>query len=131
MPDIAKLKTVLAAGHPVTGPYDADAELAVVQGRLVNLEEDVDFIDPWVVFKTVRSMDYVVLSTMQLTTFWGLLSMGPIPVDDINVRQSLADMFGGTDTLTALVELQVRVVSHFQKERMGLVRPGDVMEARL
>lgn len=131
MPDIAKLKTVLAAGHPGTGPYDADSTLAAAQGHLVNLEEEVDFIEPWVVFRTVRPVDYAALSATQVTTFWGLLSLGPLPVDDGNVRLALADMFEGTDTLDALVALQTRVASHFQKERLGLVQPGHIENARI
>lgn len=131
MPDNAKLKTVLDAGHPETGTYYADAEMAAAQGHLVNLEEEVDFIDPWAVFRAVHPADYAALSATQVTTFWGLLSLGPLPMDDANVRLALADMFGGTDTLTALMALQVRAVSHFQKERLGLVQPGHIENARM
>lgn len=132
MVDIAKLKAVLAVLHPGTGdPYSADAETALLQGQAENLTEDVDFLDPWIIWRAIVPADYTVLTDRQVTTLWGLLNMGsPIPVDDPNVRLAFVDMFSGKPTLTALVKLQTQVVSHFQKERLGLVRPGNIMEAR-
>lgn len=130
MADNAKLKTVLAAGHPGTGPYNADATLAAAQGHLVNLTEDVETIEGGVLFEAVVPADYNALTATQLTTFWGIVGMGTIRVNGTNVRLVLADMFIGTDTLTALFALQTREVSHFQKERLGRVRVGDIQKVR-
>lgn len=130
--NIDALKAVLAAPHPGTGdPYDADAATALAQGMDVNLTENVDFLDPWVVFRAIVPADYVTLTDRQLTTLQMLLSMGPIPVDDQNVRLAFSNMFSGKPTLVALVALQTRAVSHFQRERLGLVYAGHIENARM
>lgn len=130
--DIARLKAVLAAPHPGTSvAYSADAETALAQGNDVNLEEDVDFLDPWVIMRSIVPADYLALTDRQVTTLWGFLHMGPVPVDDPNVRLAFSNMFDGKPTLTALIALQTREVSHFQKERLGSVYPGHIENARM
>ena len=129
--NIDKLKAVLAAGHPGTGPYDADATVAADQGNLVNCTEDVETVTGPTLFEAVVPADYNALTPAQLTVFWGIVGMGTINVDGANVRATLSGMFSGTDTLTALVALQTRAVSHFQKEGLGLVYPGHIENARM
>lgn len=129
--DIVALKAVLDAGHPVTGAYDADAEVAAAQGNLVNCTEDVDTISGQVLFEAVVPSDYSALSAEQLVTFWGIVGMGTINVDGVNTRAVLGTLFSGTDTLAALVALQTRAVSHFQKARLGIVYPGHIENARM
>lgn len=128
--DYNKLKAVLAAGHPTTGSYDADAAIAAAQGNVVNCTEDVETISGQTLFEAVKPADYSALTAVQLTTFWGIIGMGTINVDGANVRAALAAMFNGTDTLEALVALQTRDVSHFQKEGLGFVYPGHIENAR-
>ena len=131
MADIEKLKLMLAAGHPVTGPYSADAVEAAGQANAVNLEEDVETITGQELFEAVVPADYAALPDGHKQLLYALMGMGTIAVFGANTRNALGAMFAGTDTLQALVAMQTRDVSHAQKERAGFVYPGDVENARM
>ncbi len=131
MVDNNRLKTVIDGGHPLTGDYSADAVEAAAQGHLVDLEEDVETVSGNDIFEAVVPADYVALSDREASLFHAIISMESVRVIGPNVRAALVRMFtGATATLAALAALQTRDVSHFQKERLGRVRVGDVQRAR-
>ena len=129
--DYVKLAAELLAGHPDTGAYSEDPEVAAAQGNLVNREEPVDSITGQQLVRAVVPADFTGLSDRQEARFWGICGLGDIPVNDANIKAALVAMFGGTETLTNLAALQTRMVTRFQELRLGFLYPGHIENARM
>ena len=126
----AILAAELLAGHPDTGAYSEDDEVAAAQGNLINREEPVDSITGQQLVRAVVPADFIGLSDRQEARFWGICGLGDIPVNDANIKAALVAMFVGTETLTNLAALQTRMVSRFQELHLGIVKAGYIERAR-
>ncbi len=131
MADIAKLKTLLASPHPVSGAWEVDDAAAAAQGNEVDMEKDVETVAGQDIFEAVVPADFFALDAENQALFLGIVGMGTVKVNGTNTKAALVAMFAGkTNTLEALGKLQKRNVSLFQLNGVGLVRTGEIMEAR-
>lgn len=129
--DIDALKAELSAGHPVTGPYDADDAVAAGQLNTENRTVPVKSVTGQQIFEAVVPAHYNALSADAKQLFGTIVGMGTIPVNGTNTKAALTAMFAGaTDTLNALAALQTELVSRAVELKLGLVRAGHVEEAR-
>ncbi len=125
------LRAELAAGHPDTGPYDADDALAAGQLNAVNRTRNVESVTGQQIFEAVVPADYNALLADQRQLLGVIIGMGTILVNGTNTKAALTAMFGsGTGTRTNLAALQTEQVSRAVEQKLGRVRAGDVERAR-
>lgn len=168
--DIDKLETVLTAGHPTAGAYDADAEIAADQINAKNLDAPAD---------PLALLNYCVMNDFRGEPIYGRIALvadsavgALLPLDDAevgitmtikhiaaaktflrfmepDVQASDALTSAGWDNIlnalaggalnaqcmgptnkTDIQNLSKDKQSHAQKEGLGVVEPGHILEAR-
>ena len=129
--DIQALKAELAGVHPVTGAYDADAEVAADQLNAVNIVRNRDSMTGRAVAAEIVDAEYDALTDAKKSQAISLVSADS--VDPFGFAQNVVkDVFGsGSATVTALGAARVETVSQAVAVELGWVRPGNVTEARL
>ena len=129
--DYVALKAELAAGHPGTGTYNPNHEIAADQLNAPNCEEDVESVTGQDIFEAVAPGEYNALSADYKALLHAIIGMGTILVNGTNTKAALTAMFGaGTNTRANLAALQKRIVSRAVERRLGFVYPGHVQDAR-
>lgn len=131
MADIAKLKTELAAGHPGTGAYDPDAEIAAGQLNAVNRTKPLTSLSGDTVFAATNTGEFTGLTDHKQATWVSFCSRATIdPFSAANI--AFVDwIFGDASaTLTALAALRTVPASRAVEQGIGDVTPGDVQIAR-
>ena len=128
--DTGKLYTVLVAGHPVTGSYDADDAVAAMQGNLANCSQDKTSLTGSEVYNAIDETEFESKTAEEKQKVWNILHLG-----SLNPHGHEADVmvviFGPTSaTITALKLLRVEAVSYATEEGLGFVRTGHVQQAR-
>ena len=128
--DIAKLKTLLASPHPVSGAWAASDEEAAAQGNVVDMEENINSLSGDQLFTATDSTEFAALTNVkkQLWVSWCNSDRDPFNVANVAFVNYIFG--GGSDTIAALALLRKRAVSIFQKEGLGAVQTGHVWEAR-
>ena len=130
--DLAALKAELLAGHPDTLGYDANDAVAAGQLNEPNRSEPVKSVTGQAIFEAATPTDYGALPAGDKTLFLGIVGMGTILVNGTNTKAALLAMFGvGTDTRANLAALQTRAISRAVELSFGVVRAGDVQQARV
>ena len=131
MADIAALKIELTAGHPDTGPYDADDAVAADQLNVVNRTQNRVTMTASEVFNAIDTTDYAGLSPEEQQEIWNILHLGEINPFGREATY-FTDIFGVQSvTITALKAARKTNVSRAAELGLGRVRAGEVMEARL
>lgn len=130
MADIAKLKTILASGHPETGAYDADNVIALAQMTLGNITRNKTTMTGREIAAEANELEYKALSDAKKAQFLALTSGADVDPFGFAVN-AIKDIFGPTsDTVIALALARVEVVSHVELVGAGQVRVGHVAIAR-
>ena len=131
MADIPKLKTELAAGHPDTGAYDADAQIAADQLNAVNRSINRASMSGDEMFSHTDTTDFAGLTAAKQSNwlaFCGRDSIDPWGAANVAFVQWI---FGaGAATLTALAGARTTDVSRAVEVGIGFVHAGHVAEAR-
>ncbi len=128
--DITALKAELAIGHPGTGPYDSDAELAAGQLNAVNRTKNRSSMTASEVVNAFDSGEFNALTEAQQTTVWNVVHIGDINPFGIEATL-LTSVFGvSSTTIENLAALRKDDVSRADEIGLGLVRPGNILEAR-
>ena len=125
------LMTELLAGHPVTGGYDVDNEVAAGQLNAINCTQNVESVSGQEIFEAVNQADFIALSAGHKSLLYAIIGMGTILVNGTNTKAALLAMFGaGTPTRANLAALQKQDVSRAVELGLGEVLPGNVEEVR-
>lgn len=128
--DIEALAAELLAGHPVTGVYDADAQLAADQLNALNRTRNRTSMTGSEVLNAVVKSEYVALTDANKDRMWQVLHLGDL--DPFGVEADLLiDIFGGgSGTITALASARKVDISRADELGFRTVRSGEVIEAR-
>lgn len=128
--DIAALAAELATGHPDTGAYSADDATAAAELNAVNRGLPKNSLTGDELFTATVAADFAGLSDAQRLLWVGWCNTDRDPFNAANVA-FVTYIFGdGSDTLAALGALRDRPVSRAVELWLGLVRVGNVQEAR-
>jgi len=130
MPDIAALKAELSAGHPGTGAYNADDELAAGELNAVNRTKSKATMTASEIYNAVDSAGYVALTAVQQAEVWNILHMGEINPFGLEATRFTSIFGGGSTTITALASLRKDAVRRAEEIGLGFISPGHVTEAR-
>lgn len=132
--DYAALATELAATHPVTGAYSADAVTAAAQLNAANIASERATLTGSEIFECVDAANYAALVAADKTLLQTIVGLGDLikVTTGSRTRTLLLNMFGaGTATRTALAAAVAINVSRAQQLLGGPVSAGDVDRARL
>ncbi len=129
--DIAALSAELIAGHPDTGPYDADAEVATDQLNLVNRTTNKDTMTASEVYNAINSTQWVALTDAARQEVWDILHFGEINPFGFEQTRFVAIFGGGSATINALAASRVNNVSRAVELGLGLIKVGYVEQARV
>ncbi len=128
---IAIYKAELAAGHPVTGPYDADDELAAGEMNVVNRTRIRDTVSGSEIFNATDDAEYGALTAADQTTWVGLCGIAQVDTANGVAKSIEASLFGGgTTTRSNLAALRVENISRAVELGLGIAKTGLVEEAR-
>ena len=131
MANLQALRAELDAGHPDTGAYNADAQLAADQINVVNRTVNVDSLDGDTVFAATDEAEFAGLTDHKQTMWMSLCGRSSIdPFGAANI-DLLKWVFGnGSTTQSNLAALRVRSVSRADELGIGRVAAGTVEQAR-
>jgi hypothetical protein len=107
-----------------------DAQVATLMNA-VNQTANVATIDANQLIRAIQPADFAALTQIQLSRLSIILGAEPFSVNDVNIKQMLADLFAGkTQTLAALQALQTYQTSRALLLFGEPVTAGDVQRAR-
>lgn len=135
--DYQALKAELLAGHPVTGAYDADDQIAADQLNVVNRQRNRESMTGDEIFEATNQAEFQALNKGQGNTsddyghwliFCARNELNPFSTANVNF---VTDMFAaGSTTLTNLNNLRREDVSRAVELGFGFVYRRDVAKAR-
>lgn len=131
MPNIAALKAELLAGHPGTGAYNADDELAAGEGNVVNRTRNKTSVTGDEIFDATDGPEFSALSDLKKQlwlAFCGRETIDPFGSANVAFVQFLFG--GGSTTIGNLGPLRIDSVSRFVELGLGFISPGHITEAR-
>ena len=127
--DYTALKTELAAGHPVTGAYDADDAVAADQLNAVNRTRNRTSMSGSEVLNAIDKTEYLALSDAMKQLVWNVLHIGQLNPFGVEATL-LREVFGSSATITALNALRVQAISRAVELGLGTVPWAHVEVAR-
>ena len=129
--DIAALKTELLAGHPDTGAYDADDEVATGQLNAVNRTTNKSSMTGSEVYNAIDSTEWLALTDSHKQEIWDILHLGDINPFGLEATRFSAIFGSGSGTVTALKVARKNDVSRAVELGLGFIKLGHVQMARL
>ena len=131
MPDIAKLKVELDAGHPGTGAYNADDELAAGELNAVNRTKTRDTVAGSEILNATDDAEYGALTAVQKNDWLALCGIESIDTASGVAKSMEADLFGAaTTTRTNLAAVRSPAVSRAVELGLGVIKVGYVQQVR-
>lgn len=128
--DLQALKAELTAGHPGTGPYSSDDEVAANQLNAPNRQPNRDTLDSGLLVASIVRTEYDAL-TAPAKDYLRLIAMAQTLPLTPTLKTELAGIFGvGTTTRANLVALLKRPGSRAEELGLGLVNASNVADAR-
>jgi len=127
--NIEVLKAELVSGHPVTGAYDADDQVAADQINVVNIVRNKTSMSGRQIADNVDNAEYDALTDVkkaQLLALTGAADIDPFGF----VANVIKDIFGSSTTLSALAVARVETVSQATVLGLGFIYPGHIEIAR-
>ena len=129
--DIDALRTELVAGHPDTGAYNVDAEIAAGELNAVNRTTNKTSMSGSEIINAVDKAEFIALTNAAEAQFWNVVHLGDLNPFGIEA-DLLIDIFGGgSTTIIALQALRKNSVSRAVEIGLGGVRVGHELEARV
>jgi predicted TIM-barrel enzyme len=128
--NIEVLKAELLAGHPETGAYDADNQIAADQINAVNVERNKTSMTGREMAANIVDAEYDILSDTKKSQVLALT--GANDIDPFGfVANVLKDVFDiGSVTITNLQAARVETVSQATVLGLGFVYEGHIEAAR-
>jgi len=130
MADIAKLTTLLASPHPISGAWNADSALALAQGKTVDMTQNKSSLSGNDLFTSTDATEFAALTDVKKQMWVSWCNSDRDPFNAQNVAFVNYIFGGGSDTLTALGVLRLQAVSLFAKEGVGKISTSDITKAR-
>ncbi len=129
--NIAALAVELAAGHPGTGAYNADDALAAAELNAANRTRIVGSMSGDAIFAATDEAEFNALTDAKKTFWMAFCGRDSIdPAGSANVSLVNWIYGAGSDTLTALAAARTETISRATELGLGVVRVGNVGEAR-
>lgn len=124
------LKVELLAGHPVTGPYNANDLIAASELNVVNRTQNRNGMSSSEVANAIDVPEFNALAAVDEQKIWNVLHLGEL--NPFGVEATIfTDVFGGGSiTITALAAARKTAVSRGVEIGVGHVREGHVTRAR-
>jgi hypothetical protein len=128
--NIEVLQAELLAGHPETGAYDADNQIAADQINAVNVERNKTSMTGREMAENIDDAEYDILADVKKSQIISLT--GASDIDPFGfVANVLKDVFTvGSTTITNLQAARVETVSQATVLGLGFVYPGHIEAAR-
>ncbi len=129
--DLNALKAELTAGHPTTGAYSFDDDVAARQLNEPNRSPNRETTDAGTLIAAIVRAEYDALSAANKTYLNAVLSVsGSIPLT-ATFKANLGGIFAaGTTTRANFLALQNRPGSRAEELGLGNVTASDVANAR-
>ena len=128
---IARLKVELAAGHPVTGPYNADHELAADQINAVDRTRTKASMTGDELFGATVATEYAALTDHRQQQWLAFCARATIdPGGAANVAFVKHIFTAAAVTVSALATLRTVAISRADELGLQRIRAGTVAEAR-
>ena len=128
--NIAALKIEDVAGHPDTGEYDVDVEIAAGQMNAVNRSLNRPTMTASEVYNAIVPAAYTALTADEKEEVWNILHLGVINPFGLEATRMTAIFGAGSDTITALAALRKTSVSRADEIGLGFVWPAQITQAR-
>jgi len=131
MTDIAKLKTLLATPHPVSGAWSEDDAEAADQFNAEDIPHVKDSLSGEEIFAVTDATEFAGLTEhkrQMWMSFCGRDSIDPEGPANVALVQWV---FGaGSDTIAALAAARTELISLATQEGLGTIYTGHIQQAR-
>lgn len=126
------LRAELDAGHPGTGAYDANADIAKDQINAENRAVANDSLSGKEFKDAIDATEFDALTESQKQLAYTLFNSDSLDASVGSIdRQTAVTLFAGmTTTLAALSALQTKNISRAAELGLGTVATGDILAAR-
>ena len=129
--DIAKLKTLLATPHPVSGAWNEDNALAADQFNAANIAHTKDSLSGEQIFAVTNTTEFAALTEHKQSMWLSFCARDSIdPVGSANVAFVQWVFGAGSTTIAALVVARAELISLTTQEGLGVVYTGHIQQAR-
>lgn len=128
--DYAKLKAELLAGHPDTGPYDADDAIAAGQLNVENRTRNRTSMSGSEVLNAIDKGEYLALTDAMKQLVWNVLHIGELNPFGVEADLMIEAFGGSSATITALSALRVEAISRAEELDLPVIGAGYVQYAR-
>ena len=129
--DYQALKTELLAGHPGTGAYNADDQLAADELNALNISRNRTSMSGDEIFITADATEFAALSVDNRNLFMSFCGRSSIDPSATANKELVILLFGGgSTTVTDLNTARVETVSRSVELGFGNIRTGTVKFAR-
>ncbi len=129
--DIDALKIELLAGHPDTGAYSVDDQIAADELNAVNRTRARGTVTGSEVLNATDDVEFTALQAANKGRWLAMCGVDEINTGSGVAKSIEADLFGaGTTTRTNLLALKNPPASRAEEIGLGFVRVGHVIEAR-
>jgi len=126
----AALAAELAAGHPDTGPYDADNAIAAGELNAKNRSKNRTSMSGSEILNAIDKTEFNALTAANKQLVWDLLHLGTLNPFGIEAGLFVDAFGGGSTTITSLAALRKESISRGEELGLGIVTEGDVEIAR-
>lgn len=126
------LRTELDAGHPVTGAYDADHEIAATQINAKNLTRPKPTVTGSEILNATDDAEFSGLTVARQSSWLALCAIEHINTSS-GIAKALEAVFfaaGGVSTRANLIALRTESISRATELEFGNVSPGQIQLAR-
>lgn len=123
------LRAELISGHPDEGPYNADATIAASELNAINRTTNKASLTGSEILQAIDKAEFNVKTDAQQQLVWNILHLGDVNPFGLEA-DLMMDVFGASTTITALQALRKTDVSRAVELGLGIIRPGNVEEAR-
>ena len=128
--NLVDLAAELVAGHPDTGPYDADATVAATQGNLANRTRNKTSLSGNELFTSTDGGEFAALSDAKRQMWVSWCNTDRDPTDASNIT-FVNYIFGvSSTTLANLAAIRIELISRFVEQGLGKPTAGDIQRAR-
>ena len=129
--DLVVLKEELLAGHPSTGSYNADHQIAADEINAFNITRIRESMLGEEVLRQTDAAEFNSKADSQKSQWLALCAIETLdPKNGELAAEMVQDIFGSGATQSALVAARNEIVSQAIVVKLGNVRGGDVEKAR-
>ena len=130
--NIPALAAELTAGHPDTGAYNVDDQIAANQLNAVNRSRNIASLSGDGLFSATDTVEFAALTEAKKSNWLAFCGRESVdPFGAANVAFVNWVFGGGSTTISSLASLRTESVSRAVELGLGFVQPGHVENARI